>query len=387
MNKNKIVFIDESGDEGNIKGKSSDYYVVLALIVAEEEYPQLLQHFKSVRAKRFQRPAEMKSETIGNDSVRRKEIINHITQKPFELFVLIVDKSKLTSTGFCYAQSFVKYLHGRLYQNIMADLSFVQIKADNIKSKAFTNEIRSYIEKKNPKTLFSDWSIEFLNSKDNECIQVCDVLSGTIRRCVEKRETPEDKGIYVSYIKERSYMEIFPYSEHKYLYEIVGDEKSDYDIQIEKRAVEEAYRYINAQKDNSEREIQQQIHCMQILLSDYFINNGDNWVSTSLLEAKIGEEFNETIGDQKLRGIIGGLRDNNVLIASKRTGGYKIPTCLTDLYEYLNTQNMMIAPMVSRIKRASDMVKRATNGNMNILEKQEFKNLKKIIEVLPQLEI
>lgn len=176
-------------------------------------------------------------------------------------------------------------------------------------------------------------------------------------------------------------------SEHKYFYEIDGNEKSDFDIEIEKRAVAEAYRYIKEQRDNSEIEVQQQIHCLQILLSDYFVTNGDNWVATSILEVKLGEAFNEDISDQKLRGIIGRLRDNNVLITSKRAGGYKIPTCLNDLYDYLNTQNRTIEPMIRRIRKASSLVKRATNGNLNILEQPEFRNLKQIVEVLPQLEI
>jgi len=387
MNKDKIVFVDESGDEGSLVGKSSNSYVIVALIVAKENCSELLQHFKGVRARRFTQNAEMKSDTVGNNSRKRKEIITDITQKPFDLSILIVNKQELTSTGFQYAQSFVKYLHNRLYQNVLMDLNFVQIKADKLKSKAFTNELKLYIEKKNPMTLFSGCSVEFIDSKDNECIQACDFLCGTIRRCVEGRETKEDKGIYLSHIKERSYIEIFPYSRHEYFYEIDGNKKSDFDIEIEKRAVAEVYRYINEQRESPEIEVQQQIYCLRILLSDYFVTNGDNWVATSILEAKLGEVFNEDISDQKLRGIIGRLRDKNILIASKRTGGYKFPTCLTDLYEYLNTQNMTIEPMIRRIKKATNLVQRATNGNLNILERPEFRNLKQIVEVLPQLEI
>lgn len=387
MNKNKVVFVDESGDEGRLEGKSSDFYVILALMIAEEDYPQLLQHFKGVRATRFAQKAEMKSDTVGNDSGRRKEIITDLTRKPFDLSILIVDKRKLTTTGFRYPQSFVKYLHGRLYKNVIADLNFVQVKADILKSKAFTDELKTYIEKKNPRTLFSDCCFEFIDSKDNECIQACDFLSGTIRRCIEQRETPEDKGIYLSYIKERSYIEVFPYTDQKYIYEIGVAKETDFDIEIEKKAVEEAYRYINKDKDNSDVQVQQQIFCLQVLLSDYFFSNGDNWITTNALEEKLGESFNETFGDQKLRGIIGKLRDNNVLIASKRSGGYKIPTRVTDLYEYLNTQNMTIAPMISRIKRASDLAKRATDGKVNILDEKEYSNLKILVEALMPLGI
>jgi hypothetical protein len=385
MNKNKIVFVDESGDEGRSEGSSSDYYIVVALIVEEENYRQLLQHFKGVRKRQFLQGSEIKSDTVGNDTVRRKRVITDITQKPFDLSILIVDKRKLTATGFRYSHSFVKYLHGRLYQNVMRDFNFIQFKADTIKSRTFTNEFKSYIEKKSPKTLFSGYSFEFLNSIDNECVQVCDFLAGTIRRCLEQRETIEDKGIYLSHVKERSYIEIFPYSQHEYLYEITGDEKSDFDLQIERRAVEDAYRYINEQKDNTDTDVQQATYCLQLFLSDYFSSNGDSWLATHILQIKLEETFNETFVDQKLRSIIAKLRDNSVLIASKRSGGYKIPTRVTDLYEYLNTQNMTISPMISRIKKASDLVRRATDGNVNILEVEEFRNLKRLVEVLTEL--
>jgi hypothetical protein len=387
MNKNKIVFIDESGDEGRQKGKSSDYYIVLALIMDEELYPELLNHFKGVRGRRFNNGSEMKSSTVGHDTERRKEIIRDITSVDFELSILMVDKAKLTSPGFWYTPSFIKYLHSRLYQNIRNDYHSVHIKADNIKSKRFMDEFEAYIKKNNPRNLFSDLSFQFIDSKSDECVQAADFLAGTFRRCVEQMETDEDRGIFLSYFKERSYVEIFPYSDHSYLYEITENERNTYDMLIEHRSVEEVSRFLNTNMDSTDPAVQGQCHCLQILFSDYLINKDKNWVPANVLKEKLQEILSETISNQKLRGIIGRLRDNNVLVVSRRAGGYKLPTKEVDMYEYLNAQNMTIVPMVNRIGLTSDLIKRATGGKVNILEKEDYKNLKLFVEAMKSLRI
>lgn len=382
MSNNKQVFIDESGDEGLGDG-SSDYYVVLALIVEEEKYSDLLRHFKGVKGRHFKN-IEMKSSVVQNDVVKRKQVISDITGKDFELSILVVDKRKLNSPGFHYSPSFIKYLHLQLYQNIISDSYSVHINADNIKSKAFMEEFKTYINKR--KTLFSKWKFSFLDSRNNECIQATDFLCGTIRRCVEKDETSENRNIFLSHIKNRSHIEFFPYNENDYLYETTGTERSTYDIKIERKAIEIAYRYIEGNINSPKVEIQEQIHTLQFLLSDYHLSNGENWVPTWKLKEKHHEAFSAKISDQKIRSVIGKLRDKEVLIVSRRSGGYKIPTKESELYEYLSTQNMTVTPMVARIKKAHDLVRRATDENVNILEKPEFSNLKRIVEAVTQID-
>lgn len=382
MSNNKQVFIDESGDEGLSDG-SSDYYVVLALIIEEEKYCDLLRHFKGVKGRHFKN-IEMKSSVVQNDAVRRKQVISDITGKDFELSILVVDKRKLNSPGFHYSPSFIKYLHSQLHHNIISDAYSVQINADNIKSKAFMDEFKTYINKK--KTLFSRWKFNFLDSRSNECIQAADFLCGTIRRCIEKKETSENRNIFLSYIKNRSHIEFFPYNDNHYLYETTGVERSTYDIKIERKAIEIAYRHIEENINSSKVEIQEQIHSLQFLLSDYHLFNGENWVPTWELKEKYQGTFSAKISDQKMRSIIGKLRDKKVLIVSRRSGGYKIPTKESELYEYLSTQNMTITPMIARIKKAHDLIKRATDENVNILEKPEFSSLKRIVEAVTHID-
>lgn len=382
MNNNKLVFVDESGDEGRTAGASSDYYIVLAIIINEDEYPSLLEHFKGVRSRNFHKCHEMKSVLIGNDVPKRKRVISDITSKSFDISILIVDKSKLTSPGLCFSPSFIKFMHSRLYRNIKEDFHYVHIKADSIKSKMFMDEFERYIHKYNYKTLFSDWSFEFIDSKSNECIQVADILSGTIRRCMEQQETKENTAIFYSYFQNRSYIEIFPYAEYNYLYEISRDERDTFDIHIERRATEEAARFINTHKYSTDELVQERLHCIQILFSDYLLNKGESWVSTNELKEKLEQVLLVPISDQKLRAIIGQLRDDNVLIVSRRSGGYKLPTKEAELYEYLNTQNMTIVPMVNRVSLAHDLIRRATGGKVDILEKDEYKSLKYFVNAL-----
>ncbi len=387
LNKSKIVFVDESGDEGRKDGKSSDYYVVLALIIDEDQYEPLLSHFKKVRGDNFQHAAEMKSSTVGNNTNRRKKIVSEITSQQFSLSVLVIDKTKLTSPGFYFSPSFVKYMHSRLYRNIKDDFHYVKIQADRIKSHRFMVEFEGYIQKNNPKTLFSECTFDFVDSKSNEFIQAADFLAGTLRRCVERKETKENIDIFLSHFKHRSYIELFPYSDLSCFYAPEGHERTTYDLRIERRAVEEAARFLNENKNSTDTEVREKYHCLQILFSDYYFNEGKEWISSKELKEKLEEVIGDSVSDQKLRLIIGGLRDNHVLIVSRKQGGYKLPTQEAELYEYLNVQSMTIVPMISRISQAHQLVKRATEGKVDILEKDEYIKLRYLVDAASQAEI
>jgi hypothetical protein len=84
----------------------------------------------------------------------------------------------------------------------------------------------------------------------------------------------------------------------------------------------------------------------------------------------------EPLSEQSFRSVIGKLRDAGLLIASKTTGGYKLPTSMADMIEFVNRQNSQLTPMIHRVQVARQTVRRATDNAVDILAAPEFQNLR-----------
>ena len=67
------------------------------------------------------------------------------------------------------------------------------------------------------------------------------------------------------------------------------------------------------------------------------------------------------------------------MIASGRDG-YKIPSSSKDLESFINHGKRIVLPMLNRITEAREAIKLATNNELDILEKDSFVELKKILD-------
>src|SRR5690625_6618072 len=73
--------------------------------------------------------------------------------------------------------------------------------------------------------------------------------------------------------------------------------------------------------------------------------------------------------------VTGPLRDAGVLIAST-SKGYKIPIKQEDLYDYVKFSSSMALPMLRRIENSRKIVLQKTRGKVDILEHEEFDEIK-----------
>ena len=97
-------------------------------------------------------------------------------------------------------------------------------------------------------------------------------------------------------------------------------------------------------------------------------------------------EIHEIISEQRLRNIIGRMRDRGLLIVSRHAGGYRIASCIADLHEYLNTQNTVVEPIIARIAKLRETVLRATADHaIDILQRAEYTRLRTVVDALSPL--
>ena len=76
----------------------------------------------------------------------------------------------------------------------------------------------------------------------------------------------------------------------------------------------------------------------------------------------------KSMKDQAFRSnIIGKLRDNDVILASSAKG-YKIPSKLSEIMDYVLHDAKVVIPMLSRLNHCRDLVKMNTLNNVDLLD-------------------
>jgi hypothetical protein len=79
------------------------------------------------------------------------------------------------------------------------------------------------------------------------------------------------------------------------------------------------------------------------------------------------------------RRIVAPLRDDGVILASCNRG-YKIPISVEDITIYLNQTHTVVAPMLHRMEKCRDLIKRATLNNMDVLDDPAFIQYKRYFD-------
>lgn len=372
------VFIDESGNDGmDLKDANvSQYYVLAAIASRASDVPVIRKRFLGVKSEYFKDADEMKSEYLGSDD-RRLIVSAALAKASFDLHVRITDKKLLHGPGFRYASSFIKYLLGDLVADLVSRYGAPMVSCDNIKTPSFVKDVTRYIYARFPRTLMRQWSFGFQDSISDPCIQAGDLISGTVRRCCQRSpELPEHDQLLQLFGKQIAAGTLcrFPRERTPATLEDIPESLQSYDPELEMRAVLEAEAYVQRHINAGAPQQKALVLCAQELLRQNTLQTNRSWVSTRRLAAVCEDALGEEVDPRRVRSFIGRLRDDGLLIASRRhLGGYKLPSTRADVVEFLNTQNEKIKPMMRRIQKARNTLY-SINGR-DILADATFQNL------------
>ena len=122
-----------------------------------------------------------------------------------------------------------------------------------------------------------------------------------------------------------------------------------------------------------------QVTCLQYLLFHFRHVDPSRYISSRELIAHMEERRGSIPNLHYFQTrVIAPLRDAGVIIASS-TKGYKVPSCEQDLYDFINHSNTIIQPLLSRISKCRDRIKLATGGAIDLLDREEYANLKQLL--------
>lgn len=378
------AFIDETGNsslEVDKQGNTS-HFIITAIIIPENKVAEIEKRFDEIR-ERYVGKGELKSSKLRKNPKRRIEILKELDELEYTSITLVVDKSKIIKdSGLRFKKSFYKNLNNKLYNELRLSFPMLTMIADEFGRDEYMQSFRNYVEERNELTLFDDNDFDFSNSKSKVLIQLADLVAGSISYNYEidkiKLNHYKDfKGLIEA--KSISIIE-WPVELEQYIHEYERLNEGKFDKKIYIHSLRIAIDYLNKHESSDEQDVRECVIVLRYLMSKLLSDDTDRYVTSYELIRNLNKF---TMRDYKPHyfktKIIAKLRDSDILIASS-SKGYKIPESEEELIRFVNHTNSMIQPMLARIQKARLRVKRATNGELDILDKEAFRKLKNMID-------
>lgn len=379
--RNRVIYIDESGDESlNISKGASEFYVLAAVVVAGIHVEEFIAKASKLRAKYFQ-TGEIKSSKIGANIARRLKILASAREllPPFSVVAYRVRKSLISSdSGLRFSRSFVKYFADDFCKYLPAagtsEIYFDQKGREDFKA-GFVKYLHARFEEDD---LFPAKRFDVVDSAACIGIQVADLYAGSIAKLAEAGDT-EDRDRLYTLLSQVCCTWDWP---KPILWgnggALESDEKLDNIIRSE--ALRRAIRYIDSHQDRSEESF---LRCefLKALIEHSVVAHGD-YLMANIIEEKLGRAMEKPLGAQVLRSkIVGPLRDEGVLISSKASRpdpGYKLPASMKDIESYIELTDAQVIPALRRVKSTAQIISTATDGDVDLLSQDRFECIRRL---------
>ena len=191
----RFAFIDEAGSFGFDFDKQDvqSFYIVCAVIVNEDHIPEIERKVEEIRKYRFG-GGEMKSKNIGNNHTKRTTVFADLLAMDFSILFLIADKRKFAEQSPLkdYKQSFIKYLHQKLYEAMYSSFPKLSIIEDEHGTSEFQAGYKKYVQAhRHEYNLLEDYNFDFVNSKNSNIVQIADILAGSALHRLEDNSYPD----------------------------------------------------------------------------------------------------------------------------------------------------------------------------------------------------
>jgi hypothetical protein len=376
------AFTDEYGDSSLATEKSgvTTFFIITAVLVDDEQVTQQRLTAHDIRSRYFG-PGEMKSSSVGTDDARRRELLQELSALRMSTYTLAVDKRELDQEGgLAWRKSFFKFLNRRLFERIYKLLDNVKLVADEHGREKFMKGFVAYVDRTLPLTLFTRRQFGFAKSSEEVMLQVADVVSGSWARVLDPQKRSPMAPEFVALLERRSVgLEAWP---PRLQPEITPARHADAakDELIRRHCVRQAQLFLREhQRETSDEDQKAQIEILTMLLFNVQFGDAARYVAAGKVIDRLHERLGLSLSQRRLRTVISGLRDAGVVIGTSRRG-YKIPVCEADIKEYVNHANVIVPPMLARLRRARDDIKLASLGAIDILDASEFAELRRLVE-------
>ncbi|MDQ0253431.1 hypothetical protein J2S74_000803 [Evansella vedderi] len=380
MAEKTFAFVDEFGnfgfdfEEQNV----SSHFIVTAILVKEKDLEDLHSQVEDIGKRYFP------SGELNVSADKRMQVLQEVAPLNFTIFSVVVDKRKLhTDSGLGYDKSFKRFLSGRLYKQLLHTFPHLQLTARDNGSKEFIKEFKEYMHSRHQPNLFNQSEFGFVESPSDVLLQLADIICGTIASGYDQGMKSDYYKKFFSILKERWIrIDEWPGKKKGYTVDLgdLEDEVAEYNDIIADLSLERAQEFIRKYEFSEEQYKRDQVNFVKFLLLNLEYNRHGYVRTDEILRNINAFRKNQLSSTQQLRtNIVAKVRDEGVLISSSDKG-YKLPVCVEDVIEFVNHSNIIIQPMLSRLKKSRDQILRATKNELDIFASAEFQPLKKYFD-------
>jgi len=198
-----LVFIDDSGDPGFRLDKGSSKHFLIACVIFDDDLDAEETALKIKRLRRslcWRDDHEFKFNKASK--VIRLAFLNEIKGCKFRIRAIVADKSKIRNPELRRNKNkFYNYMIKEVLSKSAGSIVDGRIRLDGHEDRAYKQAAKTYFRQQaNPKgAVIKD--LKFVNSKNDNLIQLADMIAGTIMRTTQHTKT--DSKDYLKVIKKR----------------------------------------------------------------------------------------------------------------------------------------------------------------------------------------
>jgi len=176
------MFLDESGELGfNFNKSSTRFFTITLLVCGVKEEQELQRVIKKIRGRVLRKELKKSNEIKWNNSSEKikKRIFKRIEKIDFEVFTIILDKSKVYDYLKSKKHKLYNYLSNLIITECTIDGKFELIVDRSKNKRSLRDDFDNYI-RNNLRRECSNLLIQHTDSKSNGGLQVLDFISGAI---------------------------------------------------------------------------------------------------------------------------------------------------------------------------------------------------------------
>lgn len=369
----RTVFLDESGAFG-FSAKSDRYYVVAAVFLRDEDLPAAHDTINRIKGAR----KELKSSKLKPEERRR--VLAGAASIPFVSYFLVVDKAEVRSAGIKSSKSvFHKYLNALLLKYLdLSSNSDLAYRLDEHGRHTHMESFVKYMKQQlggNPETPID---VGFVSSESEPCVQLADVLAGTMAKCIKGEE-----GGYAEMLSGLGGKVLGVKHWPRDSTRIYTDPTlipGEYDDLIRATAFNIAVRYIDDNIDSADSVVRDRVRFLRVLQVHAESSRGASYMSSTQILENLNLVSISHVSRIALRNqIVGPLRDEGVIVVSTAFG-YKMPTTMSEIYQFVEFFAGYIRPMLQRVSRLRERLRIASNGEFDVLDLDRYRDLQMALD-------
>lgn len=378
----KYAFVNQAGNYG-FKFDScgiSTHFIVTAVLVEGSKLDLLSNEVSEVRTTYL--TDEINSLSIDVNQKRRLELLDDLMNYDFQIFSIVVDKQMiLKDIGSMSKESFYKFVNNLVHQELRHAFKKLVVCADESSENEFIKTFCNYIrENEDIPNLFGDREFYFEDAKNPPLTWLAEYISETLTFMYEGDKKTGIPNYFKMLDRKLIRIEHFPKTITNYMVEN-SNHSENYKNEILAVCLCHVQAFLNKYEKSTEEERVNQVIVLKYLCYRFLHHETKKYIPTKELIHNLKYRTGKVVSMHYFRTrIIAKLRDEGVIIASS-SKGYKIPSKVDELYDFINHGTTIIMPLLDRLKKCRDNIKIGTDGKLDLFDNSEYKTLREFFDI------